>query len=59
MEGHTQFTLSGLSEMATEEGVRLLIAHMRDIKGLPVADNLLDEDGGPDAVIKAAYLESR
>ena len=32
MEGHTQVNLSGLSELAREEGGRILIAHMRDIK---------------------------
>ena len=31
MEGHTQVNLSGLSELAREQGSRILIAHMRDI----------------------------
>ena len=32
VEGHTQVNLSGLSELTREEGGRILIAHMRDIK---------------------------
>ena len=32
MEGHTQVKLSGLSELAREEGGRILIARKRDIK---------------------------
>ena len=32
MEGHTQVSLSGLSELAREEGGGILIAQMRDIK---------------------------
>ena len=32
VEGHTHVNLSGLSELAREEGGRILIAHMRDIK---------------------------
>ena len=32
VEGHIQVNMSGLSELAREEGDRILIAHMRDIK---------------------------
>ena len=32
MEGHTQVNLSGLSELAREEGCRILIAHKCDIR---------------------------
>ena len=40
----TQVNLSGLSELAREEGGRILIAHMLIWKSLPVADNLIDVD---------------
>ena len=32
VEGHTQVNLSGLFELAREEGGRILIAHMCDIQ---------------------------
>ena len=32
VEGQTQVNLSGLSELAREEGGRIRIAHMRDIR---------------------------
>ena len=40
MEVHTQVILSGLSELAREEGGRVLIAHMRDIKESAVSRQL-------------------
>ena len=42
--GHTQVRLSGLQELGREEGGSELIAHIRVIQVLPVADNWIDED---------------
>ena len=45
VEGHTQVILSGLPELASEEGGgRVLITHMCDIKESAVEDNLIDEN---------------
>ena len=45
--------MSGLQELGSEEGGSELIAHIRVIQVLPVADNWIDEDevGGTEDVI--------